>query len=334
MSLKFSKLHSFFFLLLAVGSLHARGKDTSMQHADVPLDLESPWMTGPLLTPSATTTPKGHLSPQPYLFFSNIYGHFNNHWKIETKDQSRNINFQFYINYGLTEWMDAVVMGQFHNNTNQKSSSTGIGDSIFGFDFQLITQDLHGYRPAVKFFVLESFPTGTYNNLNPALSHTDATGDGSYGTKIGLSFGKIYQIKDYIWLNGRFSFAYFYFSPVHVNNYNTYGGGMNTKGIIHRRGSFPVSVGAEISFTKNLVFACDILSLLSGPNRFKGEVGVDSEGFPAKVGGNQVYELSLAPAFEWNFSEKFGIVAGSWFSIYGKNADQFVSGVISLNIYI
>ncbi|MFZ4772506.1 MAG: hypothetical protein ACOYK9_00740 [Chlamydiia bacterium] len=304
-----------------------------MKYEDLPLELQNPWLTGPLLTPSAKITPKGHISIQPYVLFSNVYGHFNNHWKIETVDTSHNINFQTFISYGLSKWLDVTIMGQFHTNFKNGQSQTGLGDAYLGFDFQLLNENPNGYQPAVKLFILESFPTGTYNNLNPRLRHTDATGDGSFGTKIGFAVGKTYHVKDYIWITTRYSLAYFLFTPVEVENYNTYGGGINTRGTIYRQGSFPVSLGMEITFSRNFALACDLLSLLSGPNTFKGNLGVDSDGFPASVGGKQIYQLSLAPAMEWNFSPNFGIVAGVWFSIYGKNSESFQSGVLSFNIY-
>ena len=77
----------------------------------------------------------------------------------------------------------------------------------------------------------------------------------------------------------------------------------------------------------------DVFSLLSGPNTFKGTPGKTSDNQIASVGGKQIYQLSLAPAIEWNFNPNLGLIFGSWFSIYGKNCDRFESYVLSLVVY-
>jgi hypothetical protein len=300
---------------------------------DLPLELQTPWLTGPLLTPSAHTTPKGHISIQPCVFFDNIYGHFNNHWKIETQSTARNVNFQTYINYGLTHWLDIGLMGQFYTNEKFSDSYTGNGDASLTLNFQLLKEDPKGFRPAVKLFVMEMFPTGNYNDLDPTLNKIDATGDGSYGTKIGVVFGKRYQVKDYIWIDTRYSAAYFFFNDVDVRNFNAYGGGYFTNGTVKRRGSFPISIGIEATLTRNLALALDIFSLLSGPNTFKGNLGNNEASQPASVGSKQIYQLSLAPAVEWNFTPNFGIIFGGWFSVYGKNCDRFESYALSFVLY-
>jgi hypothetical protein len=54
------------------------------------------------------------------------------------------------------------------------------------------------------------FFSGIYQ-IDPALLTTDATGYGPQSTKLGLVFGKIHLIKDYIWINTRTSLGDFFF---------------------------------------------------------------------------------------------------------------------------
>lgn len=321
-----------FLFFFSFGCLALNGAH-NINYDDLPLELQIPWTTGPILTPSARTLPKGHINFQPYVFYSDVQGHFDNHWKLETGSNAENVNFETWITYGLTDWMDVTLMGQFFSNIKGSKSYTALGNSLLGFDFQLLKEDLKGYTPAVKLILCEVFPTGSYNDLDYTEGGLDATGDGSYSTKIGIVFGKTYHIKDFIWVNTRYSLGYFYFSPVKVKGFNTYGGGFNTYGTVTRWGSLPISVGIELTLTRNLAVAFDILSLLGGPNKFKGNPGFTDLGVAPNIGNKRVYQLSIAPAVEWSFSPQLGLICGGWFSLYGHNADKFSSFVFSINIY-
>ncbi|MBM3194732.1 MAG: hypothetical protein FJZ60_03100 [Chlamydiae bacterium] len=308
------------------------GADSS-SYEDLPVELQIPWTTGPILTPSARTIPKGHINFQPYVFYSDVQGHFDNHWKLETAVDVESVNFETWVTYGLTDWMDVTFMGQFFSNMKDGKSYTALGNSVLGFDFQLVKEDPKGFTPGIKFLIFETFPTGSYNDLDFTEEGLDVTGDGSYSTKIGIVFGKTYHIKDFFWVNTRYSFGYFYFSPVKVRGFNTFGGGFDTAGTITRWGSIPISVGVELTLTRNLAVAFDILSLIAGPNTFEGNPGYTDLGIAPAIGNKRVYQLSVAPAVEWSFSPQLGLILGGWFSLYGHNADNFSSLVFSINIY-
>lgn len=319
----------FFFPFFYFGSIEAK---SDFNHEDLPLELQAPWTTGPLLTPSATLLPQGHINMQPYVYVSEVQGHFVYHGIRQMGQTLHNVNFETYITYGLTDWVNLVLMGQLFSNERQDKSYTAIGNSLLGFNFQLFTEDPKGFRPNGKLIILEGFPTGNYNNLDPALGGVDATGDGSFSTRVAFVVGKAFQIKNYIWLSSRLSVGYYYFAPTTVENFNSFGGGYNTYGTVQRGGGFPLSLGMELSMTKNLSLALDVVSIYFGPNTFRGNPGTNLDGTPASVGYESVYQLSCAPALEWNFSPAFGIIIGGWFSIFDKNDDRFTSFVVAINL--
>lgn len=305
---------------------------SDFNHEDLPLELQAPWTTGPLLTPSATLLPQGHINIQPYIYVSEVQGHFIYHGIRQTGETLYNVNFETYITYGLTDWVNLVMMGQLFSNEKGDKNYTGIGNSLLGFNFQLFKEDPKGFRPDGKLILVESFPSGNYNNLDPLLGGVDATGDGSFSTRFAFVVGKALQIKNYIWLSGRLSLGYYYFTPVTVENFNSYGGGFNTYGKACRGSGFPASLGLELSMTKNLSLALDVVSTYFGPTTFKGNPGTNFDCSPATVGYESVYQLSVAPAIEWNFSPAFGIIVGGWFSVYDKNKDRFTSFIVSINL--
>lgn len=97
--------------------------------------------------------------------------------------------------------------------------------------------------------------------MDPALLTTDATGYGPQSTKLGLVFGKIYPIKDYIWINTR-TLGDFFFLDVQLRGFKPYGGEYNSSRTVSRWGNIPLSFTAEISLTCTLTIAFTTLSLL------------------------------------------------------------------------
>ncbi|MBM3195220.1 MAG: hypothetical protein FJZ62_00525 [Chlamydiae bacterium] len=321
-------------LLLIFSSLTPRFMESRSDfiHEDLPLELQAPWTTGPLLTPSSRLLPKGRINIQPYVYVSEVQGHFMYHGIRQSGATLHNVNFETYIAYGLTDWMNVIMMGQLFTNERQGKSYTAIGNSLLGFGFQLFQEDPKGFRPNGKFMVVESFPTGNYQNLDPTLGGLDATGDGTFCTRLAFVTGKAFQIKNYIWLSSRLALGYWYFTPTTVRNFNSYGGGFNTFGTVQRGSGFPASIGLELSMTQNLSLALDVLSLYFGANTFKGNPGTNFDGTPASVGYPSIYQISLAPAVEWNFSPGFGIILGGWFTVFDKNNDRFSSFVVAITL--
>ena len=53
----------------------------------------------------------------------------------------------------------------------------------------------------------------------------------------------------------------------------------------------------------------------------------------APIGAPEGWQLSLAPAIEYNFNENWGVIAGPWFTVAGKNSSAFIVGMLAINIY-
>nr|NGX33568.1 hypothetical protein [Candidatus Anoxychlamydiales bacterium] len=82
-------------------------------------------------------------------------------------------------------------------------------------------------------------------------------------------------------------------------------------------------------FTQRWVFAMDIAQTYSGKTTFKGIPGTNQDGSIASNTKKNSNQTSLAPAIEYNFSANLGMLAGAHFSLRGKNATDFKSGIIS-----
>lgn len=343
MKLRIALRFFFIFVAAVVEKGHAIGiEELEIQH---PKPLE-PWFTGTLLCPSGYVVPKGYMNIEPYVFFTDTFGHYNGHWKPKSMPRFWSVNPYFPMWIGLTEKLDLQTSPQFYWNETQGHSATRFGDWPVTLNIQLIEEKEKKWWPAMKLVLREVFPTGKYQKLNPKKLGTDATGYGAFTTSVGLAFSKLFHFQKAHYLNTRCFINYSIPSRVHVKGFNTYGGGFGTNGYVYPGYFITAIAGAEYSLTQNWVLAIDIFNIYTNKTRFKGVKGTGGsagnplEGFQtgttsgtAIIGAPSSDTLSLAPAIEYNFSEWTGIIGGCWFSIAGRNTGQFVGGVLAVNFY-
>jgi hypothetical protein len=335
-----SYLRSFLLSLIPLALLAAK-EPPLVPHEKIEAELKSaeeefkqakkmfnPWYTGPLLTPSASIVPPGSFNIQPYIFYTNNYGKFDGHGHSHDIPNLNNFNPQVVFQAGVLDFMSAIVVVQGTRNTQRGKHSTYWGDSSVSLGFVLLKEG--PYRPALLFSVGETFPTGRYQHLNPKKGGIDATGMGSYQTKFSLNLGKV------IWwvtthpMNVRLSLNYIYPALVTVHDFNAYGGGHGTHGKVRPGQGFQGDIGYEYSFTQRWVFALDAVYTYNNNTTFSGHKGFSAPGVPAAVGGPFNDQLSFAPAIEYNWNENLGVVAGAWFTVWGRNSSNFFSGVFSV----
>lgn len=242
--------------------------------------------------------------------------------------------------------MDVTISPQVIYNHTNGQSSTHFGDFPLQVSFQLCEEKANLWIPSIRLFLTELFPTGKYNKLNPKKLGTDSSGGGSYETTIALVFGKLFSLGGSHFLKIRYFLDYTVSSAVHVEGFNTWGGGYGTDGKVYLGNEFSTSIALEYTPSLHWAFALDIIGVSTKRNRFSGNPGnspqmniitgtVQALTFfeIASVGNHSAEQVSLAPAVEYNFSPNIGVIGGVWFSILGRNTAQFVNGVLALNIY-
>lgn len=303
--------------------------ETQYQHA---LKLFNPWYSGPLITGSATMCAPGLVVWQPYVYFTDTYGAFNEDRKWVDAPNNFSLSPQPLASFqtGVTSTVDTTI--SIFNTVaqwQQNQFSGGMTDTNWALGFCVYKQTL--WIPGAKFSVSQTFPTGKYKNLDPTNLGLDATGGGAWKTKFQLNFSKVILWDTYHPMNTRISFNYTFATPIKVTNFNTYGGGYGTKGVVHPGNTFEVDLGLELSINQPWVAALDVQYTCTNQTKFNGISGTMTKGgsAPASVGKGYSDQLSLAPAIEYNFNDSMGIIAGAWFTVYGRNAGNFVSGIFS-----
>jgi hypothetical protein len=290
-------------------------------------EMFNPWYAGPLLTPSAHILPPGNVNIQPYLFWTNNYGKFSESGKSHKIPNIHTLNPQLPGIIGVLPWMHLTFNAQYVWNKQRGEIGKNWGDTSVGLSFGLLHEG--PYNPALLLAVKESFPSGSYQRLDPDKGGIDATGAGSFETTFSFNISKIVWWVSLHPMNFRLSLNYTIPALVKVHGFNAYGGGFGTDGKVRPGSFFQGDFGYEYSFTQRWVAALDIVYTYSLRTKFSGHSGVDATGAPAVVGGPFNDQLSLAPALEYNPNPNMSFLGGVWFTAWGRNSLNFVSGVIS-----
>lgn len=302
--------------------------DDAQAQFDRAVKLFNPWYTGPLITPSASMMPPGVVNFQPYLNVQTNYAQFNEDRRSVDTPKTVQLQSQNIFQTGLTDWMDCLFVFQGQENWLQDKNGGGYGDTQMGLGWQILSQGL--YRPKIKVTIKETFPTGRYKRLSPTGLGLDGVGAGTYATQFCLAFGKLFLWDTLHPINTRLFFGYTVNTTVHVAGLNAYGGGTGAIGKVRPGNSFSTDLGIEWSASQAWVLALDIVYSCANRTKFHGNPGVTAAGLPAAVGSGSNDNLSLAPAFEYNWNSNLGVVCGAWFSVYGRNSTNFATGQFSV----
>ncbi|MGQ3888996.1 hypothetical protein ACQUW5_08195 [Legionella sp. CNM-1927-20] len=293
-----------------------------------------PWYTGPLLAPAGHTIPRGHTNFEPYAFFTENDGVYTRHWRLTHLPHSENIVGNPVITHGLTDKLDIQYLLPYAYNRQQGRSYHHISDVSAVLGYQFLEQGKAKWRPDLRITGQEIFPSGKFKNLNPLNNGADATGLGSYQTGFNLNFQHLLQLTELNYLRTRFSIGYLIPLDVNIRGFTSYGGTATTNGKINPGNMLSLDLAWELNLTQNWVAVMEGYYASRDRTRFRGFRGLTASGSPATIGHNYLEEISLAPAIEYNFNANIGIIGGYWFSITGKDATDFKSVVIALNIYI
>jgi len=293
------------------------------------------WWTGPMLAPSAATLPQGHMLVEPYLYDVMTDGRFDMNGTRHASAREHDIGSLSYILYGLTDRVSVGFIPRFGFNEPAgaaNSSSVGAGDLTLQAGYGLTRFEDGRLLPAIALVIDETLPTGRYQRLGRG---SDGFGAGAYTT--GLS---IYS-QDYLWMpNGRIlrvrlDLTYAVSSSVGVHDVSVYGTASGFRGRAYPGDSFTADAAGEYSVTRNWVLALDIVYQHEGSTGVSGSLpsaagapgGTD---FRARSGSGD--SLGLAPAIEYNWSSRVGLLVGVRIIVAGRNAPASVTPAVALNM--
>ncbi len=99
--------------ILLTTSISARESFDEYLFADEPKTTPQPWLTGPLLTPSGHTVPHGHQNYEPYVYWTQIKGSYDDHWKPRSSSTFNNVLYQLTTQIGILPDTEFDIAPQF-----------------------------------------------------------------------------------------------------------------------------------------------------------------------------------------------------------------------------
>jgi hypothetical protein len=298
---------------------------------------EDAWWTGPILAAGAGTLPKGHFLVEPYLFDVISQGRYDNDGKRHRSERSHSVGSFTYVNYGLTDLLTVGVIPRFGFNdvsNGQDSSGVRVGDLSLQAQYRF-TLFREGSRvPTISLLVGETFPTGRHDRLGSRPS--DGLGSGAYTTTVAL------YSQYFLWMpNGRImrtrlNFSYAFSDSTSVEDVSVYGTSSGFRGRARPAASLNVVSAWEYSMTRSWVLALDI--------SYQRDSNTSVDGFELPPPGSTALPMrvsfdsgsretvSLAPAIEYNWSGRMGVIVGGVFTATGRNAGASAVPVAAINL--
>jgi hypothetical protein len=292
--------------------------------------------TGPLLTSSAQTLPQGMLNVEPYLMQYKSDSYYDSQGNEQTSRPGvRQWQMLVPFLYGVTDRFQVKAsFGAAHAMSGGASTSGWAAtDTSIGAQYLLLAPGEGNKGPAVSVAYSHRFPTGKYDQLNE--NPLNALGNGAHVDTFSL------LAQQYVWLpNGRplrFRASASYSLPpsrVDVTGANAYysGAPQDFRGSARLGNSFGISTSVEYSINPQWVLALDLAYDRTGSSVLKGSSGSGNAVTFTENRNPSRNVYSLAPAVEYNFNDRFGLIGGVQFSFAGRNNDSFITPMAAFNM--
>jgi hypothetical protein len=266
---------------------------------------------------------------EPYLFDVISNGHFDASGNRHTGPYEHDIGSLTYLLYGVTDRLTAGMIPRFAYNEpagEPNSSGVGFGDLTLQAGYTLTKFSYERRVPTIALVVQETLPTGRYDQLTRP---SDGFGAGAYTTTLAV------YSQDYFWMpNGRIlrtrlDISYAISSAVSVHDVSVYGTPQGFAGHAWPGDSLSVDAAGEYSVTSNWVLALDIVYQHSDSTRVSGSAP-RSPVLEAESGSS--WSLGFAPAIEYNWNSRVGLLLGVRIIDIGRNTTASVTPAIALNM--
>jgi hypothetical protein len=208
------------------------------------------------------------------------------------------------------------------------SSGIDVGDLTLQAGYGLTRYQDGSSIPALALVLDETLPTGRYENLSRA---SDGVGAGSYATGLSL------YSQDYFWLpNGRIlrarlDLTYTFSSSVSVQDQSVYGTPDGFHGHAYPGDAYTVDAAAEYSVTRNWVLALDVVYQYNANTQVRGALA-STPATPLQADSGSSYSLGFAPAIEYNWSARAGVLLGVRIIGIGRNTSTSITPAIAVNL--
>jgi hypothetical protein len=293
--------------------------------------LSDAWWTGPLLAPNASTLPQGHVLVEPYVYDVITQGFYNSSGTRVSAPHENSYGSLTYLNYGLFNKLTVGMLPTFGYNEPSNgpgSSGVGIGDLTVQAQYRLHPFHEGSWIPTASVNVQETLPTGKYDQLNRS---SDGLGAGAYTTTLGLYTQTFFWMPNGRILRTRFNVTQAFSRSANVEDLSVYGTSQGFRGHASPGAALFVDLAAEYSISSHWVLAGDAVYRHQYNTAVTGyNIADPLQSILLNSGASQYF--GLAPAFEYNFNNKVGVILGTRIFPAGKNTTDSFTPVVAVNI--
>lgn len=297
--------------------------------------LDDAWWTGPIIAAGAGTLPKGHALVEPYLFNVIRYGRYDREGDERSTSRVHSYGSLTYILYGVTDRFTVGLIptfGYINVSDGRDSSSIQVGDVTLQGQYRLSQFRQGSSIPTISFVIQQTLPTGKYDRLGADVN--DGLGTGAYTTMLALYSQYYFWMPNGRILRSRFNVSYALSGDADVEEVSVYGTGPGFRGTARPGDVFTINSAWEYSITREWVFAVDLLYQHDASTRLAGTQLDPATGGTERIQQNfgSAWRFGVAPAVEYNFTSRIGIIAGArWFAL-GRNTSATITPVVAVNM--
>lgn len=297
--------------LLTPGAAAAQASDSPSAEADRyrAAMKEARW-TGPLLASNAETLPKGHFYTEPY-FFDGISG------------GDHHPGTSGFYQYGLADSWTVGVQPFFGLGTQRYNRDVSIGDFKLLSQVRLNHFTAEHRAPSVAIVTNLKLPTGKSDHLREL---KNGHGSGSFAPEVGINVQQYFLLKNGRLLRGRINVLKDFALRHDVSGRSVYGTTADFKGHARPGSKTTLIVGAEYSLTREWVLALDVERDQWGRTKVSGR---DGNGL-VQQSSEKSWNVGVAPAVEYNWSDRAGAIFGIWIVPKGHNTQASVTPALAI----
>ncbi|WP_370636658.1 hypothetical protein [Komagataeibacter sp. FNDCF1] len=290
----------------------------------------SQWYTGSLVSPSGALTRRGVFAWEPYATYSQPVGYLDSAGRgTALHDRSHGVsNFTLY-KYSITDSISVQMMPDISYGWRRGHGTTSglkMGDLPVDVMWRYLDADPRRYIPALSVFAGVAFPSGDYTRLGRA---EDGVGTGTYTFRLALTEQSTYTLPGHhalrlrIW--GTFHRA---LTQAHIADISSYGTTAGFRGLAHPGMSGQSGFSLEYGVNQKWVIAMDLARDWANGAVVRGH---DAQGRYQDMAGQASGDWMIAPAIEYSWSPRFGVIAGVTALFAGHNTAQVISPQVAFN---
>lgn len=291
---------------------------------------------GPLITANPAALPQGNWYIEPYLVRVDSDASYDGDGKRHDRAARSGAWLTVVpISYGFSKRLTGQITPRAARAESDGRHSGGfrIGSTAAKLQYQLQAPNADGTRPAVSISLSQHFATGRHDRIegNPL----DAQGDGVRRTSLGLGVQQIVWMPNGRPLRWRSNLSYSPGAPrVELRDQSVYGTAEGFRGGIARGSLAGVSAAMEYSFNPRWVGVMEFSTSRESAQHLSG-YAPDAAGVLQQVDERRPASRSvtLAPAVEYHFNSRVGVIAGVEFSVAGRNSGDFISPQVALGMF-